>query len=99
MAMVEMMNKGYLKHIISQNIDGLHRKSGIPENKITELHGNSNTEICQKCQSIYLRDYRTRTSNNAKEHKTGRKCDNTQCNGELQDTIINFGENLRKEDF
>jgi len=68
MAMVEMMNQGYLKHIISQNIDGLHRKSGIPENKITELHGNTNTEICQKCESIYLRDYRTRNSNKNKEH-------------------------------
>jgi mono-ADP-ribosyltransferase sirtuin 6 len=40
MSLVELMEKGFLKHIISQNIDGLHRKSGIPAEKISELHGN-----------------------------------------------------------
>ena len=41
MALVEMMEKGYLKHIISQNVDGLHRKSGIPAEKLSEVHGNT----------------------------------------------------------
>jgi mono-ADP-ribosyltransferase sirtuin 6 len=50
MSLVELMNKGFLKHIISQNIDGLHLKSGIEEEKISELHGNQNIEICEKCK-------------------------------------------------
>lgn len=29
MALVELQNKGYLKYLISQNCDGLHRRSGI----------------------------------------------------------------------
>ena len=32
------------------------------------------------------------------EHKTGRKCDNKKCGGDLHDTIINFDETLRKAD-
>ena len=40
MSLVKLIEKGYLKHIISQNIDGLHRKSGVPADKISELHGN-----------------------------------------------------------
>lgn len=32
------------------------------------------------------------------EHKTGRKCDNPKCGGDLEDTIINFNENLRETD-
>ena len=39
-------NEACLKFIISQNIDGLHRKSGVPIHKIAELHGNTNLEIC-----------------------------------------------------
>merc|ERR1711862_705592 len=31
------------------------------------------------------------------EHKTGRKCDDPKCKGDLKDTIINFGENLRED--
>lgn len=62
MALVELMNHGMLKHIISQNIDGLHRKSGIPKDKITELHGNTNLELCHKCGKDYMRDFSVRTS-------------------------------------
>ncbi len=32
------------------------------------------------------------------DHKTGRKCDDPLCKGELHDTIINFNENLREKD-
>ncbi len=28
------------------------------------------------------------------DHTTSRKCDNPSCVGQLQDSIINFGENL-----
>lgn len=97
MAMVKLMELGYLKHIISQNVDGLHRKSGIPEGQISEVHGNTNQEICMKCKKDYMRDFRTRNAQKVKEHKTGRKCDNTSCNGDLMDTIINFGENLNEK--
>lgn len=97
MAMVEMTERGILKHVISQNIDGLHRKSGIPGNKISELHGNTNLEICKKCGKDYMRDFRTRTSQKCHDHATGRTCDNTYCNGGLYDSIINFGEHLNEK--
>lgn len=98
MALAEMMERGLLKHCISQNVDGLHRKSGMPAEKLTEVHGNTNSEICKKCKNIYMRDFRTRNSQKTNTHDTGRKCDNKKCNGDLMDTIINFGENLREVD-
>jgi NAD-dependent SIR2 family protein deacetylase len=90
------MDTGHLKYLISQNIDGLHRKSGIPIENIAELHGNTNLEICQKCGKDYLRDYRTRNKKVFDDHLTGRKCDNRECSGDLFDTIVNFGEGINK---
>ena len=98
MALVELMNRGMLKHVISQNIDGLHRKSGIPKDKITEVHGNTNLELCRKCDRDYMRDFRVRTAQKVHDHDTGRLCDDPNCRGKLYDTIINFNENLRDED-
>ena len=62
------------------------------------MHGNTNLEICKKCGKHYLRDFRVRNSTTCGNHKTGRFCDNHACGGNLHDTIINFGENLRDSD-
>ena len=50
-----------------------------------------------KCGREYMRDFGVRNAKGTKEHKTGRKCDDPNCRGDLKDTIINFGENLRED--
>ncbi|KAK3307738.1 DHS-like NAD/FAD-binding domain-containing protein [Chaetomium strumarium] len=57
MALVELQNPGLLKYLVSQNCDGLHRRSGILPDKISELHGNNNREICKDCGKEYIRDF------------------------------------------
>jgi len=37
--------------LITQNIDGLHQKSGIPKNKIIEIHGSAIEAACLECQA------------------------------------------------
>jgi NAD-dependent SIR2 family protein deacetylase len=98
MAFVTMLEAGLMKFLVSQNTDGLHRKSGVPADKISELHGNTNIEKCSDCGKKYLRDFRVRTAKKVKDHKTGRVCDDPNCGGILEDTIINFGEGLPEED-
>ncbi|KAK1483315.1 NAD-dependent deacetylase sirtuin-7 [Colletotrichum tamarilloi] len=94
MALVELQDRGILKYLVSQNCDGLHRKSGILPEKISELHGNSNREYCKDCGKEYLRDFRAVATyeKSIRDHRTGRKC--PLCAGTLLDTIINFGEYL-----
>ena len=94
MALLELMNRDILKACISQNVDGLHRKSGMHPSKLADLQGNTNLEVCIKCNREHMRDFKVRTATTNKEHKTGRKCDTPGCNGDLKDTIINFGEPL-----
>ena len=94
MALVKLMERNHLKFIVSQNVDGLHRKSGIPASKLAELHGNSNLEYCEKCGRQYARDMRCRIQTDVRKHRTGRKCVSEGCDGFLKDTAINFGEYL-----
>lgn len=98
MALVRLQEAGYLKYLISQNTDGLHRKSGFPYKHLAELHGNTNLEICKnkQCMKEYSRDFRVRTNPEVHRHETGRKCEN--CGGELFDTIVNFGESLPQKE-
>lgn len=51
------MEMDYLKGVISQNCDGLHGLSGIPEDKLSELHGNVFVEVCEKCGHRYHRQF------------------------------------------
>ncbi|RDW75362.1 hypothetical protein BP6252_06504 [Coleophoma cylindrospora] len=97
MALVELQNRGILKYLVSQNCDGLHRRSGILPDRISELHGNSNREYCKDCGKEYIRDFRAVATyeKTVHDHRTGRKC--ALCGGVLLDTIVNFGELLPAE--
>ena len=54
-ALAKLMEMGLVKHVISQNGDGLHGLSGIPPGSLSELHGNVFLEICEKCGYRYYR--------------------------------------------
>lgn len=93
-----MLESGLMKYLVSQNTDGLHRKSGVHPDKIAELHGNTNIERCIECGKDYLRDFRVRNAKKVHDHHTGRLCDDPTCGGQLKDTIINFKESLPEEE-
>lgn len=53
--LAELEEKGKLKAVITQNIDGLHQKAG--SKKVLELHGSVLRNYCMKCNSFYDADY------------------------------------------
>jgi len=94
--------------LISQNVDGLHRRSGITRDQISELHGNTFKEVCWSCKADFMRRKEVRGRLNAPGtcreclkkvphycHCTGRIC--TDCGCRLKDSIIHFKENLPED--
>lgn len=91
MALVELEKAGILKFLISQNVDGLHLRSGIPREKLAELHGNSFMEACPSCGAEYLRDFEVETIG-LKE--TSRRCSDEKCGAKLKDTVLDWEDAL-----
>ncbi len=50
-ALCKLAENNYLHFVISQNIDGLHHRSGLPLDKLAELHGNVFSEECEVCHT------------------------------------------------
>ena len=54
LALAELERLGYLKHIITQNIDNLHQEAGSVA--VTEIHGNRTKQRCIGCGRRWKRD-------------------------------------------
>lgn len=52
-AIAHLIRQGKASCVITQNIDGLHQLSGVPEEKIIELHGNGTYATCLSCGRRY----------------------------------------------
>ena len=40
--------------LVTQNIDGLHQKSGVSENRMIEIHGNATKAKCLECKKEFF---------------------------------------------
>jgi len=48
-AIAALVRRGIVSSVITQNIDGLHQASGVPDDRIVELHGNGTYATCLDC--------------------------------------------------
>ena len=92
----KLVECGKVNYVITQNVDGLHRRSGLPRSKHSVLHGCVFTEKCELCNKEYFRDFDVQ---GVSFQKTGRKCTIENCNGDLRDTILDWEDELPEEDF
>jgi NAD-dependent deacetylase len=88
-AVTELYKMGKLDCVITQNTDGLHQKSGTPEDKMLELHGTMHWVDCLDCRKRYPRDYaHEKMLAGEKVPRCG------ECNGILKPATVAYGQSM-----
>ena len=95
-AIAQLIKSNIAHFCITQNVDGLHRRTGLERSKLAVLHGCIFTEKCEKCCQEYFRDFDV---GGMSFQKTGRKCDVSTCRGDLRDTMLDWEDELPEEEF
>lgn len=88
-ALARLAEQGKLIAIITQNIDGLHQVSGIPDEKIIELHGNATYASCLECKRRYELEWVQKIFANGEKLPI---C--TVCHGMIKTATISFGQSM-----
>jgi len=88
-AIAELYRIGKLDCVITQNIDNLHQKAGVPDDKVFELHGNMQWAICLECGRRY-----TFSEIKARLDSGEDIPDCSACHGMLKPGVVMFGEQL-----
>lgn len=55
-AIAELYDMGKLDCVITQTVDNLHQESGIPEDRVIELHGTLRWVVCLECSHRYPKE-------------------------------------------
>ena len=85
-AIARLDQMGFLEALITQNVDGLHQESGVADEKIIELHGNTRRVRCMRCRSIMS------TGETLKRLQSGDAAPECGCGGYLKPDTISFGQ-------
>ena len=88
-ALAHLVRDGVCACVITQNVDGLHQRSGIPDDKIVELHGNSTYAACLGCG---LRHELAPILGTFEKDETLPVC--TRCGGMVKTATISFGQRM-----
>lgn len=86
--LAEMEQKGYLKCVITQNIDGLHYMAG--SKNVCEFHGTVHKNHCLKCGKEYNLSEMLQKSGGVP------RCD---CGGIIKPDVVLYGESIPQEAF
>jgi NAD-dependent deacetylase len=92
-AVARLERAGRLLMCVTQNIDGLHSKGGVSNDRLIEIHG-TNREV--ECQSCHQRSDPQQHFDAFKEAREPPKC--ADCDGWLKPATISFGQSLRQQD-
>jgi NAD-dependent deacetylase len=91
-AIVDLERAGKIHAVVTQNVDGLHRRAGTSVDRLVEVHGTDLLVECQRCHA---------TSDPAAHldaFEATRQPPRCDCGGVLKAATISFGQSLRPAD-
>jgi NAD-dependent deacetylase len=92
-AIADLVARGHVSHVITQNIDGLHEEAGVPRQQIIEIHGNGTYAACLTCgrrhEIEWVRDVIEATSR-------APAC--VSCAGVVKSATISFGQAMPEQE-
>lgn len=88
-AVAQLVHEGRCCSVITQNVDNLHQASGVPVDRIVELHGNASYARCLECGLRHeLEDFRAAFL----EQGVIPTC--RACGGLVKTATISFGQSM-----
>src|SRR5260370_9011514 len=87
--MVALERAGKIVVVVTQSVDGVHRRAGTSPSLLVEMHG---TDLLVECQTCHA------TSDPAphfEAFKASRRPPSCDCGGLLKPATISFGQSLR----
>ena len=91
-AIAHLVASGRASAVITQNVDNLHQDSGVPDDRIIELHGNTSYARCLSCSTRYeIADIEQQFQQHERVEPCGR------CGGIIKSATISFGQAMPEE--
>ncbi len=92
-AVAQLVARGHVSRVITQNIDGLHEEAGVPRERIIEIHGNGTYARCLACG---LRHEISWVSEVIMREARPPSC--TGCGGIVKSATISFGQAMPEQE-
>jgi NAD-dependent deacetylase len=91
-ALTELAGRDHIALLVTQNVDGLHERSGFPEDRIVNIHGSDRAVVCMSCGA---REERAQAQ---RQWESGVAVPSCGCGGPFKPATISFGQGLVADD-
>ena len=92
-AIARLAEAGKVTDVITQNIDGLHQASGVPADRVIEIHGNATYAKCLACGQRHEFNEIEPVFRQTNDPPVCRRC-----NGIVKSATISFGQAMPEEE-
>jgi NAD-dependent deacetylase len=91
-ALADLARAGRIALLVTQNVDGLHERSGVPRDRLVNVHGTDAEVVCLACDAREPRGAAQR------QWEAGTPVPTCACGAPWKPATISFGQSLVEED-